>query len=136
MGLTILVIISRVGEGNLPSQPAVAGLVVSAWIGLRIPNSLGEREPLWLVFGRIGELVFGGQHGGHAPEALVVVSQRSGMVGGHVVFIVAGLVKHALHDDLVVGRVAGQVPVVDVGAHHGAAFPPVVVALVLSGRPG
>lgn len=56
------------------------------------------------------------------------------MVSRHVVCILASLVKHSLHDDGIVGRVACQVPVVDVSAHHGAAFPPIIIALVLGRR--
>lgn len=81
-------------------------------MGLCRPDGLREGEPLSLVFGRVGELVLGGKHGRHAPEALIVVSERSGVVLGHVVVAVTSLVQHALHDDVVVARVAGELPVV------------------------
>lgn len=72
---TVLVVVSRVGTGNLPPQAAVARLVVAARVCLRVPHGLGQFEPLRLVRRRVGELVLGGQQGGQSPEALVVVAE-------------------------------------------------------------
>lgn len=104
--------------------------------GLGVPDALGQLEPLVVALGGVGEAVLGGEHGGHAPEALVVVAEGGGEVARLVVAVVARLVDHALRDDGVVRVVAREVPVVDVGAHHGAPLPPVVVALAVVGRAG
>lgn len=98
-------------------------------------DSLGERKPLRPVFRGVWEFILGREHSRHSPEALIVVSERQGVVHRLVVIVLAHLMKHALRDDIVVARVPGEMPVINVCAHHGAAFPPVVVSQMLGWRP-
>jgi hypothetical protein len=95
--------------------------------GLRVKHGLRQSQPLGLVRRRVREAELGGQHGRHAPEALVVVSQGEGHVGRHVVAVGAGLVHHGLGNDGVVRVVARVLPVVDQRPPHGSGLPPVVV---------
>lgn len=108
-----------------PAEAAVAGLVVPA-AGEPVKDVLRELDPLRLVAGRIGELALGGEHGRHAPDAVVVVGHGVGEVDGQVVPVVAGLVQHAAHDEVVAAAVAGEVPVLDQRGEDGRAVPPVV----------
>jgi hypothetical protein len=126
--LTVLVIEPAVRPRDLPPHPAVALLVVPGRVRLGVEDGLGEGQPLRLVVWGVGEVVLGGQHDRHAPEALVVVPERCRHVEGLVVFVGAGLVQHRLGYDLVVRVVARQLPVVDQGPEHGTGLPPVVVA--------
>lgn len=109
---------------------------MSARIRLSRPDGLGQREPLRLIGRRIRETRLGCEEGAHAPESLVIIPQREGVVLRHVVGRASHLVKHALHDEVVVCRVASEVPIVDKGAHQGAALPPVVWAFVFRRGPG
>lgn len=133
LGNRVLVRITGVEAVNLPAQAAAARRRVPAQV-LRRVHGLRQREPTGLPFRRIRELALRGRHGRHAPEALVVVSERFRLVGRHVVGVVADLVDHALLHPLVVLVVARVVPVVDEGAEHGAALPPVVGIRQVSGH--
>lgn len=124
---TVLVVVAVVGERNLPSQATAARLIVSIGRGLRVEHGLGERQPLWLVLGRVRKADFGSQHGAHAPEALIVVAEGHGDVAWHVVAAFADLPKHGLGDNAVVRVVAREVPVIDQGSPHCAGLPPVVI---------
>lgn len=102
MLLTVLVVISIVGEGNLPSKTAVACVVVSSRRSLGVEDSLSQCQPLGLVRWGIRELELSGQHCRHTPETLIIVSERGCDVGGHVVLARADLPHHGLHDEVVV----------------------------------
>lgn len=83
-------------------------------MGLGVEDGLREGEPLAFVVGRrIREDVLGGEHGAEAPEGLVVVAQRGGPVGVHVVVVGPRLEQQGLLGGLDVGRVTRVVPVVD-----------------------
>ena len=96
--------------------------------GLSVPDSLGKSKPLRLVGGRVREVKLGSQHGRHAPETLIVVSERGGVVSRLVVDTFADLEEERLADDGVVGRVACVVPIIKHGTPEGSSFPPVVIA--------
>lgn len=100
--LTVLVVITVVRERNLPSQTTVASFVVSIRVGLGVEDSLGQSQPAGLVGRRIGEVELSGKHGGHAPEALIIVSQGQGDVARLVVGVRSSLVLHGGHDEVVV----------------------------------
>lgn len=121
----VLVVVAVVEGEDLPPQTAVARRVVPA-CGLAVKDCLSQGEPAWFVVGGIGVAGFGGCHGRHAPEGLVVVTQRFGLVSGLVVHVCTSLVHQGLGCDLVVFGVARVVPVIDKGAEHGSGFPPVV----------
>lgn len=87
----VLVVISVVGEGNLPSQTATTSSIVSSRVSLGVEDGLSQGKPLRLSLGRIGEVLLGGKHSSHSPETLIVVSERCCDVGGHVVLIGANL---------------------------------------------
>lgn len=131
----VLIIVTDVGEGHLPTQSTTTDVVVPALrCGHFVEDSLGEGQPLGLVLGWIREVVLGGSHGGHAPEALIIVSHGDGIVGGHEVLVGADLEEHSLLDEVVVRVVAGEEPVVNQSPPHGTAFPPVIVSFVLRRR--
>lgn len=121
----VLVIISIIKRENLPPQSASTSRSIPA-CSHRIKHRLRERQPPRLAARRVLEFLFGRGHGCHAPEALVVISFCFGLVGGHVVVVGADLGEQCLLHYVVVGRVAGVVPVVDHDAEHAACFPPVV----------
>lgn len=123
----ILVIITP-GRIHLPPHAAVAVLRIPPR-RLGIEHRLRQREPLRLCRRGVLKVRLGRQDGRHAPEALVVVAERGGPVGGHVAVLRgAGLEDEGELRVGVVGRVFGVVPVVDHGAPERAALPPVVVA--------
>lgn len=97
----VFVIIAGVEGKNLPPQSATTELGVPSQ-RLRIEHSLGEGQPLWLVFGRIWKSLFSSGQGGHGPEALIVVAGGLGLIGCHVIVVRTNLVKHALGDKFVV----------------------------------
>ena len=90
---TVDIVVSRVGGENLPSQTPFTPSAVYATLllGLLVKYSLGQGEPLGLIGLGIGEAYLGSQHGGEAPESLVIVTHRGGPVSGHVVAGRAGL---------------------------------------------
>ena len=126
VGDGVFVVVAAVGALDLPAHAAVAiGHLPAGELG--VEDGLGEGEPLGLVGRRVREVDLGGEQGGHAPEALVVVAQRGGPVGRHVgVDGGFGLEHHGPRGLGVVRVVACVVPVVDEGPPHGAALPPVV----------
>lgn len=126
--LTVLVVVAVVGEGNLPPQSSTARVIMSTRGRLGVENGLCEGKPARLVVGGVGKPVLGRQHGRHAPESLVIISQRERYVIGLVVFVVADLVQHGFYNDVVVTVVACERPVVDHGAPKRTALPPVVIA--------
>ena len=105
----ILVIIPRIKAENLPPQSAATSRIPPGF--LRVEDGLCEREPAGAGSG-VFEACFGGCHGGHAPEGLVVVAEGFGLICGHEVVFGACLVDHALFDYGVVGSVACVVPVI------------------------
>lgn len=117
--LTVLVVVSVVGKGNLPPQTTTTGLVVPVGVGLRRPDTLRQRKPAGLIRRRVGEVHLGSGHGSHAPEPLIIISQGCRDVGRHVVLVRTDLPLHTGDDLLVVRRVAGVEPVVDQGLPHG-----------------
>lgn len=74
IGNAVLVVVSVVERGNLPAQATIAGFIVSIGVCLCVEDSLGEAQPLWLIGWWIRKIVFGGCHGRHSPEALIIVS--------------------------------------------------------------
>src|SRR5262245_21633626 len=90
IGYGILIIIAIIEWEYLPAQAAITILGVPAGDRL-VVDGLGEGEPLGTFCGGIGEVHFGSGDCGEAPECLVVVSLDVGLVGGHVVFVVAYL---------------------------------------------
>ncbi len=126
VGNGVFVVVAAVGALDLPAHAAVAvGHLPAGHLG--VEDGLGEGEPLGLVGGRVREVDLGGEQGGHAPEALVVVAQRGGPVARHVgVDGGLGLEDHGPRGLSVVRVVARVVPVVDEGSPHGAGLPPVV----------
>jgi hypothetical protein len=126
----ILVVVTDIGERDLPPQPASARLVVPVRGGLGVKHGLCQRQPLGVFLWGIRVLGLGGQHGGHAPETLVVVPERGCPVRRHVAVLRrAGLEDHGIRGHVVVGRVAGEVPVVNHRTPHRASLPPVVVSI-------
>lgn len=125
--LTVLVAVSGIGWRDLPTDTAAAGAVVAIGTGLGVEDSLGQGQPTGPISGRVWELFLGRQHGRHAPESLVVVTQRESDVGGLEVVVGARLPLNGLHDEVVVSGVVGQIPVIDQCPPHGTAFPPVVI---------
>ena len=108
----VFVSITVVEWENLPSQATIAHIRTPPFC-LGIEDSLGKSEPLWLVRGGVLEVRFGSCHGRQAPKALIIVSQGSRLVFGHEIKLVANLMQHCCHYYIVIGRVAGVVPVVD-----------------------
>jgi hypothetical protein len=126
VGNRVFVIVSVVGEGNLPSETAVAVDCIPPG-GLRVEDGLGEGKPLRFAADRVLEVDLGSQHGRHAPEALVVIPQGRGPVRRHkTVLRRARLENHGALGQVVVRRVARVVPVIDHGPPHGTCLPPVV----------
>jgi hypothetical protein len=121
----VLVVVAVVESENLPPETTAASLVVPSR-RLAVENCLCESQPAGLIVWRIRVADFGRCHGCHAPEGLVVVAERFGLVLGLVVEVGSALVEHGLCCDRVVFRRARIVPVVDQRAEHGAGFPPVV----------
>ena len=121
----VLVVVAVVEWEDLPSQTTATSLVVPSAC-LTVEDCLCESEPTGLVIWRVWVADFGGCHGGHAPEGLIVVTQRLGLVLGLVVHVCTALVEHGLCCDLIVLRVASVIPVIDQRAEHGSGFPPVV----------
>ena len=128
IGDAVLVVIAVVSERDLPAEAATAAVVVACGVGLGIENGLGQCQPLRLIFWWIGEVLLGGLHRGHAPEALVIVAKGCRVVRGLVVLVRPHLVQHRLANDVVVRLVAGVVPVVYHSAPESTTFPPVVIA--------
>lgn len=102
---SILVVISHIRWRHLPPQPAATDVVVAIGRGLGIEHALRKRQPLCTLRIRfeqlcrwIWEVIFSRQHGGHAPEALVVVPEGQGPV------VVLERI-HALEDYGVLGHV-------------------------------
>jgi hypothetical protein len=125
VGNGVLVVEAFVECEDLPSQTSATGLWVPAVL-LGIEDGLRQSEPRRLSATKIRQLVLGSRHGGHAPESLVIVSERRGLVGGHEGVVISDLVLHRLHGDGIVHIVAGIVPIVDEGVEHGTSLPPVV----------
>lgn len=126
VGNGVLVVVSVVGQRDLPPQAAVAVLAVPPR-RLGVEHGLRQREPLRIFGGRVLEVILGGDHGRHPPEALVVVAQGRGPVGWHVAVLWrAGLEDQRVFRHVVVRRVVRVVPVVDVRPPHCTRLPPVV----------
>ena len=121
----VLVVVAVVEGENLPSQTSSTSLVVPS-SGLTVEDCLCQGKPARLVIRRIGVANFGGCHGCHSPEGLIVVSEGLGLVLRLVVHGSTSLVEHGLCCDFVVGVRTSVVPVIDEGAEHGSGFPPVV----------
>ena len=103
---------------NLPPHPTPAILLFPSR-SLAVEDCLGEGKPLWLISGGVGELHFRGAECGEGPETLIVISEFAGDVEGFVVFVLADLVKHSLHNDRDVAGVVRVCPVVDEGLEEG-----------------
>src|SRR3569833_2445086 len=127
VGDAVLVVVSIIGGGDLPPHATAARVVVALGGGLGVEDALGQGQPLRLVLGRVREGGLGCEHGRHAPEALIIVTEGQ----RPVVWLVAvlRLEEHGLRYHVVVARVVGVVPVVNQGPPEGAALPPVVVAI-------
>ena len=124
----VLIVIAVIGWRDLPPKAATALAHVPAR-GLRVEDALRQHEPLRFVGRRVWERGLGGEHGRHAPEALVVVAEGGGPIGRHeVVGRRVGLEGEGVLRLAVVRRVARVVPVVDHGPPHGPSLPPVVRA--------
>jgi hypothetical protein len=121
----VLVVVAVVESENLPSQTSSTRLVVPSR-GLTVEDCLCQGKPARLVIGGVRVANFGGRHGCHAPEGLIVVSERLGLVLRLIVHGSTSLVEHGLCCDFVVGVRTSVVPVIDEGAEHGSGFPPVV----------
>lgn len=121
----VLVIVAVVESKNLPSQTTTASLVVPS-CRLTVEHGLCKSKPTRLVVWRIRIARLGRRHGRHAPESLIVITQRLGLVLRLVVHVSTTLVEHGLCCDLVVFRRASVVPVINQRAEHGSGFPPVV----------
>lgn len=111
----------------MPSHTTTTFLIVSNRHGLSVPHRLSQRKPLWFIGRRIGKPGLGGKHRGHAPKGLVIVAEGCSPITGFVVVVFANLELHRLHHHIIVARIAREVPVVDIRAHHRAALVPVVV---------
>src|SRR5690348_3525355 len=101
--------------GSLRARRGISALLLS-W--RPVPRTAGHRCP-----GRvktISVLVFLEL----MPLFLLVTYNILGPVGRHVVLTLADLKEQALCDDGVVGRVAGEMPVLNQRHEHGARFPP------------
>lgn len=129
LGDGVLVVVAVVGQGDLPAQTTVA-IIGAPSGGLRVEDGLGQGQPLGFVGVGVLEIALGGEHGGHAPEALVIVSERGRPVFGHVP-VVRGtrLEDKTILRQIVVCGVCRVMPVIDQGSPHGTCLPPVVVAI-------
>lgn len=96
---------------------------------LLVEDGLRQREPLGVLGGRVGEARLGGDEGREGPKGLIVVAHGRGPVARHEVAVVADLEEHGRARHVVVRLVARVVAVVEQRPPHGAALPPVVVAV-------
>ena len=95
--------------------------------GLGIKDGLRKLQPLWFIGWRVREAIFSGCHGSHAPEALIVITQRCRNVAGHIILIFSDLELHRLHNFVIVSGITRPVPIIDQSPPHSTSFPPVVV---------
>ena len=125
VGDGVLVVVPVVEAIDLPFQATIAALLVPSH-DLSVEDSLGQGQPLRFIFWRIGVSYFGRGHDRNAPEGLVIVSQGAGLIGGHEIGLVTGLVQQGLSGDVVPFCIARVVPVFHQRPKHGTSLPPII----------
>lgn len=125
IGGAILVIIPGVPLIDLPSKATAAMLRVPA-TPLNVEDALSQSQPLRLTRRRVVKVQFRCGHNRISPKRLVVVPFVLALVARHIVVVRPGLEEKALLNNIIVGRVAGVIPIIYQSVEHGATLPPVV----------
>lgn len=121
IGDGILVVITIVGRGNLPPETSttVQGIPPPC---LSVEHSLGQSQPLRLIFGGVGKCSFGGRKDGETPESLIVVTEGERLCRGFVVFVLTNLEEQSFGHDFVELGVTRVMPVVDPALNMSAVY--------------
>lgn len=125
---SVLVVVPVVEGEDLPLEATTACticLLLIKTLCLSVPNIHCKVQPLE-VLRRTWQSNFGRGHGRKTPDALILVAQSLGLVGGHEGLIIAGLMLEGLRDDGVVLRVSSKVRVFDQCIEDAASLPPIV----------
>ena len=96
---------------RLVCSPSIARAIWSDC--LRVENCLCKSKPSRLIWSWILEVCFRRSHGSHAPKSLIVVTHRLRPIRGHHIIIRPSLPLYRSLRNIVVGRIASVVPVID-----------------------
>lgn len=123
IGYSVFVIVPVVEGKDLPFQASVTAFGVPTY-DLSIENVLRELQPGARCGGR--QLCFMRRQTCKAPETLVIISKKFGLVGRHEGIEIAKLVLEACRNTRVILRVIGKTIVVDQCVKDQAGLPPIV----------
>jgi hypothetical protein len=119
------------------NSPSTAYSLYRHSFGLGIEHCLCKRKPRRLIRRRILEIGLSSRHGSHSPESLIIVTHGLGPIRGHHIVVFSNLPLYSCFDNVVVRRIAGEMPIIDQGSPHCARFPPVIwtkLAIIVGAR--